>query len=805
MREWSIKFGDPTSLVLCADARLSETSYVNDQIWELKLGGGDPPALSFQTTFGLRACSFRLFPRISEGDMQIVDPLEFFRAPIIRNILPNYILLDFSPIIDVDVVLEYWVPHSQNCCGRITVINQGSQERNLRINWIGQLSPNGGERMAVSEIQNVTVLTGKTGNLNPILFLSGGPLPGSGTYPSLSNEIFLKSKEKFQVTWSQSALPETNEAFNLARSFAARKWDAEIARLELISSNQMEIYTGNQDWDAAIMFSQKIAINLICSPTSSLPFSSFVESKTIDQGFSLIGNGVDHNYLWNGQSPLETFFLSSVLLPSHLSIVEGLLKNFLSIQEESGFIDWKPGLAGQRSKLLATPILSSLAWDIFEYNQDRTFIEEVFDPLAKFVNFWLSSEKDRDRDGYPEWDHPFQIGLDDHPVYSYNQHEYFGLEINTSECPSLGALLYQECKNLSKMANILDRPEAFHYFTEKAEFFKNEVNKFWDLELGCYLDHDRDNHNRQPPQQILIEQRGPRKISIRRKFKKAIRLQISIITESDFSRKPLITINGTDSQNNPIADLIQSGKFKWLPGKGYSTTQKTFMSIKWIVIENVEKNDTVRIEIIGLDNLDISQLLPLWAGIPLDEPAQQLIDGSVLNPDRFLVPYGLQRYIISINQEFSLKNSWTHIPLSQMVLTGLIGYGFRIQANDIFLRIMNGIIQNLKKEGGFRRYYDIKSGMGNGEKDHLGGIVPIKLFMELLGVRVISPREVRVEGNSPFPWPVKIFFKGLKIYRDHQKTTIIFPNEQELVISDARPRSISIEADQITEKILQTT
>ena len=60
MRKWNLKAGDPLALNLAADARLGPTDYFDDQIWELRIGGGDPPALALQTTFGLRARSMRV-------------------------------------------------------------------------------------------------------------------------------------------------------------------------------------------------------------------------------------------------------------------------------------------------------------------------------------------------------------------------------------------------------------------------------------------------------------------------------------------------------------------------------------------------------------------------------------------------------------------------------------------------------------------------------------------------------------------------------------------------------------------------
>jgi len=50
MREWGLTAEAPLSLRIAADARMTVPSYVDDQIWELRLEGGSPPALALETT-----------------------------------------------------------------------------------------------------------------------------------------------------------------------------------------------------------------------------------------------------------------------------------------------------------------------------------------------------------------------------------------------------------------------------------------------------------------------------------------------------------------------------------------------------------------------------------------------------------------------------------------------------------------------------------------------------------------------------------------------------------------------------------
>ena len=66
MRNWSLADGDPLCLTLSADTRLSNPDYANDQTWELSLKGGEPPALSIETSFGLRVRRMRYFPLFAD-------------------------------------------------------------------------------------------------------------------------------------------------------------------------------------------------------------------------------------------------------------------------------------------------------------------------------------------------------------------------------------------------------------------------------------------------------------------------------------------------------------------------------------------------------------------------------------------------------------------------------------------------------------------------------------------------------------------------------------------------------------------
>ncbi len=124
----------------------------------------------------------------------------------------------------------------------------------------------------------------------------------------------------------------------------------------------VEINTGNDKWDNFFRISQKIVFSLFFPGSEHLPNPSFVISRKPDQGYSYNGDGSDYPYSWNGQGLLDTYLITDLIPPNSKDLIKGIIDNFLSVQEDNGFIDAHPGLAGQRCKYLAQPLLAAVSF-----------------------------------------------------------------------------------------------------------------------------------------------------------------------------------------------------------------------------------------------------------------------------------------------------------------------------------------------------------------------------------------------------------------------------------------------------------
>jgi hypothetical protein len=123
---------------------------------------------------------------------------------------------------------------------------------------------------------------------------------------------------------------------------------------------------------------------------------------------------------------------------------------------------------------------------------------------------------------------------------------------------------------------------------------------------------------------------------------------------------------------------------------------------------------------------------------------------------------------------------------------GLLRYGFRTDAARLVAHIMTGIIQNLKQNHAFFARYHAEKGTGIGERNALSGLAPVGLFMQVLGVEIISATKVRLEGENPFPWDVTIQYKGLKVIRGTNKTEVVFANGKSVTVTSKEPMMVSL-------------
>lgn len=792
MHDLNLTPDHPIYLPLAADARLSPTDYTNDQIWELNLGNSEPPAITFQTTFGLRARFCRIFPRFILNGQVISDPARFHQPVTIHQYYPNYIKLSFKPFPGVNVIHEYWVPSSHVIAGRTKMVNISHDACQIQIEWAEVLVPNpDGNRMSIQEIGLTTILSGETEDLSPVLFLYGGAQAGKSPFPSLYLSSIIPPRSEQVALWAHASLNDMTSSFELAKDVCSKNIDMEVAQISRVNSQRMEIQTGNQDWNTALYLGQTMVDQLFLQSTEACKAASFVGARNPDQGFSLHKIGSDYNHLWSGQSPLDTYYLTNFLLPTSPGLLKGLLDNFLATQAAQGEIDFKPGLGGQRSQLLATPLLGLVAWKYFEYTDDIEYIKSIFPKLLQFFYSWFTTAHDRDSDFVPEWDQIVQTGYEENPLFSHLKDSPAGIDISTVESPDLCSYLFQECQSLILIAKQLAKDKVTIKLKSIAETLNTMVEQSWSDEQACFLYRDRDSH-KSPPMEHLGKLMGAGVIELHREFLYPVRPVIHIKSKIEGTRPVQIYIHGTSINDAHRVDHIPAYKVHWHLNSGYLTSEYVYKTIEQIEITGILPDDEVYIQTPNLHFIDQTLLLPIWAGIASEEKAKILINSTIMNKKKFLSPFGI-RSRIDFQDLDEIPEEYPTINLlwESMVLEGLIRNGERKKAAELFARTMKAIVHSLKTDMTFHKFYHSETGKPLGAKNTLTSVIPIGLLLNILGIKIVNSSKVEIVGSNPFPWPVTIKFRGLTVVQQEKKALLIFSDGQNITVDNDQPKIIS--------------
>jgi len=794
MYDWNYTPDHPINLTLCADARLSPTDSLNDQIWELNIGNSEPPAISFQTTFGLRARHCRIFPRFTLKGKVVNDPSEFHHPVTIRQYFPNYLKLTCKPFPSINVQIEYWVPNSQTIAGLTTAINTSHETCQLQIDWAELLIPGAeGHRMAIQELGLMQVLSGEVSGLTPVFLLSGANQAGKSPYPSLSSSFSLPSHGEHTLQWVQASLADLQSSFGLAKIIINKNWDAEFSRIIRVNSENIEVTTGYQDWNTAFYLSQVRANQLILRPTSNNKPATFINQRTPDQGFSFLEDDSDYTQLWNGASLLKTSYLSSLILPSSSEFLRVMLDNYLSAQSLGDETNNKPNASGQRSRLFETPLLSTLSWQLYEFTGDMDYLKRIYPLLLSSFFSWFSEDHDRDGDLFPEWGHNLQTGFEANPHFSYVSPKALGIDISTIESPDLSAYLYNECQSLISIATVVGEPKMLSRLEELADRLKEGADRLWNDQHACFMFRDRDSHVSTAMQQLSNFQ-GSGIIDIHKTFEQPVRLIIHIKTKKEGTNPTQIYIHGILPNNIHRVEHITSMQGHWQPGYGYFTSQNTFQEIEHIQVLGAVSDDHVSIMTSGYLYLDQTGLLPLWAGLVSKERAKILINLSIMNKKKYLSTHGL-RANVDITEKHEIPDEFSGISWlwTGMILSGLVRYGEKKNAAEIFSRTMKNVIHTLEKDLNFYQFYHAETGQPMGLVNSLTSLVPIDVFLKIIGVKIINSTKVRITGSNPFPWPVSIKYRGLTVIQQERRAIIIFPNGQNTTVDNSHPQTVSLE------------
>jgi hypothetical protein len=173
------------------------------------------------------------------------------------------------------------------------------------------------------------------------------------------------------------------------------------------------------------------------------------------------------------------------------------------------------------------------------------------------------------------------------------------------------------------------------------------------------------------------------------------------------------------------------------------------------------------------------------------QSAQTLIGRTLLDATRFDKPFGIPACASSPDPKADAVFSSIYLPWNQLIGEGLLAYGFQIQAARLVEHIMAAVVKNLKETRSFSQRYHAETGAGLGERNALTGLAPLGLFLQTLGVTILSATSVKLEGKNPFEWPVTIRYRGLTVTRGADSTEVVFANGKSVTVTDSKACVVS--------------
>jgi hypothetical protein len=776
IRRWPLDASQPASLLLAADARLSPTDYTDDQSWRLTLGQGSSPGLALQTHYGGRVGLASLIPLWLHDGRMIYEAAAYARPPALTGFAPGYLRVQATLTPQLALQAEYWAIDSHTIGGRFTLSNAHVDPTQVRLELFGHVGAQGKEQpLALVPVDENTYALhmGRLRSLNPIVLLEGGSaelVEGAALSPKIGRTLEIGGRSKAVVRWVHAGLPTVAESLAQAQRWLAQDWGPHWQRIAQMAGRIPDIETGDPELDLTLALAfQELALAFL-QPTASLPHASIVAQRAPELGYSRRRDGADYPRAWSGQTPMLTYLAALGMASIDPALAQGLVRNYLAVQQADGAVDWKPGLGGQRQGILCLPLLARLAWGIFQYTEDDQFLREVFPGLLKFFEHWLA--RDADSDGLPEWQHELQTGYVYWPTFGGLQPWAENTDIQFVESPDLLAYLLSEAVSLHAMAYYLHDSAREQQLSAQIETLRAALENLWDG--ARYRYRDRDTHQTLPRRVLLADGRGDQEHLLAQQLDPPGRLNIRVQGGVDHTPRFRLEITGSDPAGQPIREIAEYTAFRWQHNRGVYTSQRIFAQVDSIALSGLSRVYTVDVTTPDLTRLDLNALLPLWSvALPAERSAQLI----TLLQKMFLRPNGVTLCAVD-DPAFDPSNAEGSGGIWPFWLTligeGLIEAGQPDLAADVLRRLLHAQKAVLRQDHHFYEFYHADQPQGLGTPDHLGGTVPLYLLLRILGVGILAPDRVWTGGPFHWPGPVTVRQHGVTVRRDQQGTHITF-------------------------------
>ena len=752
MRNGPYLISDPIGLTLAA--RSAREPGDPDLVWQLELNENSP--IELRSSLNLQAQSFSLFPSFQFGETQISDLKDFFAFPRIDSLLQDYIELIGNPTEMIESCLEYFVDSPQSLLGRVTLHNlskvrqEASYTLNAQLAGMGDFSP-----LASTRVGNHTILKAQTGNLSLSIAFDVATKAILSPIQALCWKRFIEAGQSVSFYWRLQAHAKPSLlARGLEKPFPAN-WDATISRKRVEDQNQsLQIICEDPDWQLVFDSMQRQARQLLLDDGQTL---HYYRMRNAENSLMAEKSGLAFGAGLGRADALSLYQFCLCLLPTQPQDCERLLDHYLeSIASR-----------GQGSRELPTPILANLSWRIFKHTLNLEFLKRHYDTLKDLSFAWFDKAQDRDFDGLPEWSSSLQTGISNLPCFDPLDSSGFPALPSSAESSGLAALLEAELEAIGLVAHLLeDNPtEAV------AHSLRNRLS----AALEGWLSHDaahglrNASTHRSPPGNLLYEGLISEPLPVEKNLIEPNQICGQLSAKS-FNLKPLnIKIEGTDETGANITEWITRDEISWLPGIFFFQSKSVFLELQSITVEPSNQTYDLRLFSPDYSSTNIMQLLAL---LPTEEEADLNV---VLQTNLGFLPTSLSYGIPeNLNLELSSADETVNISWNALLIEHLVKNNQHTLAGRLFARLVSPVKNSLKNlHRGYERYL-AQSGRGRGNLNHVNGLLPLELLLDIAGIRVFTAEKVSILGENGLSWPITLRYQGLEITRDGKNTQITF-------------------------------
>jgi hypothetical protein len=748
LRVWTLGLDQPHALQIAADARLSETDAAEDQVWEVVPGAGESAALALQTRYGGRAGLASLVPMWVIDRQVVYQAAQYAQPVVIRGFAPAFVQLQTRITPTLALIAEFWAMDSHAVGGRFLLRNLAKAPISLRLDMLAFVGIEGSEQMPKiipMPGERHALALGAIGDLYPILQLENGFHALDAGNSKLSSTLSLAAGARAALRFVCAGTADPRESITLGQRWLTQDWGKHFKRLSVAANAAPRIETGDVALDATIAFGYAQLVQ------------AFIRHQRAPHPIILPQRqpGTTANErLWAVQDMALVYPLALAAASVDAKLAQGVVRNFIAAQHDDGWIDGAPRV-GDRPTYLCLPMLGRLAWSIFQYTEDSTFLREVFPPLLRFFRRWLQPDLDVDGDGAPEWQTAEQMGSAGRALKITNE------DVRLIESPALVAMLLSEAISLHAIAYYLHETVHEQPLADETARLKAVLETFWQHgdHRTAYLPRDRDTHRGSHAQTLLRDGVGDEEQFIAATLTPPNRVVVEVVGGLQHTPKLTLHLIGVDEHDNPLHETVDESAFRWQTGRGSYTSQAVFVQLDRLRAEGLVRVYRIHVTtpVIALEDTD--DWLPLWSVGIAPERAADMVKGR--NPVEDMTSF-----------YSDLSPFWT-----TTIGEGLVEYNHAHAAADMLRAQLRAQTDALRAKHAFMEWYlNMDEHPVEGKRGHNAGLPPLHLLLRVLGVRVISPTKVWTGGHFAWDKPVKIAHNGVIVERRQDGTRVQFPS-----------------------------